>query len=98
MMPNGHAMIMRSMRGESEVGKAQLRPGTARRVLGFARPYRKQLIAFTIIISLDALIGVATPVLAGRVINEITRAGSVRVVVWIAIVIALLAILDAAFS
>ena len=47
---------------------------------------------------IDALIGVATPVLAGRVVNEITRHGEVRVVVKIAIVIAALAVVDAVLS
>src|SRR5439155_10847692 len=72
--------------------------GTARRVLQFARPYRRELTFFTVVIVLDALIGVATPVLAGKAVNEITSHGKVRVVVWIAIIIAALAVVDAVFS
>jgi ATP-binding cassette subfamily B protein len=67
-------------------------------VLQFARPYRRELTFFTVVIVLDALIGVATPVLAGKVVNEITSHGKVRVVVWIAIIIAALAVVDAVFS
>jgi len=99
MMPGGPAgyTMMRSMRRE-DLSKKSLRAGTARRVLQFARPYRRELTFFTVVIVLDALIGVATPVLAGKVVNEITSHGKVRVVVWIAIIIAALAVVDAVFS
>ena len=99
MMPGGPAgyTMMRSMRRE-DLSKKSLRAGTARRVLQFARPYRRELTFFTVVIVLDALIGVATPVLAGKAVNEITSHGKVRVVVWIAIIIAALAVVDAVFS
>ena len=76
-----HAMrAMHSMsRRDSSVLQRQLPPGTWRRVFRFARPYRWQLVIFLVIIVLDALIGVLTPVLAGRVVNEITAHGEVRV-------------------
>ncbi len=96
-----HSMMMstRSMRrGDSSVTDRRLPPGTWRRVFAFARPYRRQLLGFLLIIVIDAVIGVLTPVLAGRVVNEITRHGQVRVVVQIAIVIAALAVFDAALS
>ncbi|MGX7679779.1 ABC transporter ATP-binding protein [Jatrophihabitans sp. DSM 45814] len=93
----GNYSVMRSMRRD-RVSKGKLREGIARRVLQFAKPYRRELIFFTVIIVLDALIGVVTPVLAGRVVNEITSHGQVRTVVWIAIIIAVLAVVDAVFS
>jgi ATP-binding cassette subfamily B protein len=98
MMPGGGYSVMRSMRRDATLSKRPLRDGTARRVIAFARPYRLELLLFLIIIVLDALIGVATPVLAGRVINEITSRGEVRVVLWIAVIIAGLAVVDAGLS
>jgi ATP-binding cassette subfamily B protein len=90
---------MHSMsRRDSSVLERQLAPGVWRRVFRFARPYRTELVVFVALIVLDALIGVATPVLAGRVINEITAHGEVRVVVQIAFVIGGLAVLDAILS
>jgi ATP-binding cassette subfamily B protein len=90
---------MHSMsRRDSSVLERQLAPGTWRRVFRFARPYRTELMVFVALIVLDALIGVATPVLAGRVINEITGHGEVRVVVQIAFVIGGLAVLDSILS
>lgn len=98
-----HSMsILRSMhsmgRKDPSELERQLPPGTWRRVLGFARPYRTELGVFLLVVVFDALIGVLTPVLAGRVVNEITRQGEVRVVVRIAFVIAGLAVIDAALS
>ncbi len=95
-----HAMrAMHSMsHRDSTVLQRQLPPGTWRRVFRIARPYRPQLVIFLVVIVLDALIGVATPVLAGRVVNEITEHGEVRVVVQIAFVIAGLALVDAVLS
>ena len=90
---------LRSMHhGDSSVVDRQLPPGTWRRVLRFARPYRFELFVFLAIVIADALIGVATPVLAGKVVNQITRHGQVRVVVQIAFVIAGLAVVDAVLS
>jgi len=94
--------MMRSMRsvrrGDRSVLNRELPPGTWRRVLRFAAPYRFELTVFLIVIVLDALIGVATPVLAGRIVNQITGHGEVRTVVWIATVIAGLAVVDAGLS
>jgi ATP-binding cassette, subfamily B, bacterial len=94
--------MMRSVwsmsRRDSSVVDKQISPGIWGRIFRFARPYRIELLVFLVIIILDALIGVATPVLAGRVVNEITGHGEVRVVVKIAIVIAALAVVDALLS
>jgi ATP-binding cassette subfamily B protein len=91
-------MLGRMGRRDSSVVERELPPGTWRRVLRFARPYRVELAVFVAIIVADAIISVITPVLAGRVVNEITRHGSVRVVVDIALVIAGLAVFDAGLS
>jgi ATP-binding cassette, subfamily B, bacterial len=90
---------MRSMsRGDRSVVDRQLPPGTWRRVLRFAGPYRFDLLVFLALVVADALIGVAKPVLAGRVVNQITGDGTARVVVQIAFVIAGLAVIDAILS
>jgi ATP-binding cassette subfamily B protein len=98
-MSMNHYLAMRSMGRRDRVTTArQLPSGTWRRVLRFARPYRVELVVFLVLVIGDALIGVITPVLAGRVVNEITGSGTARVVVEIAIVIAGLAVVDAVLS
>jgi ATP-binding cassette subfamily B protein len=90
---------LRSMsRGDRSVVDKKLPKGIWRRVFGFARPYRLELAVFLAIIVGDALIGVVTPVLAGRVVNHITAHAAVHVVVDIALVIAALAVIDAILS
>jgi ATP-binding cassette, subfamily B, bacterial len=91
--------VMRSMgRRDPSVVDKQLPPGTWRRVFQFATPYKADLIVFLVLVIGDALIGVITPVLAGRVINQITRNGAAHVVIDIALVIAALAVVDAGLS
>ncbi|MEP7021888.1 MAG: ABC transporter ATP-binding protein [Pseudonocardiales bacterium] len=91
--------MMYAMRNrDKSVLERQLPPGTWKRVLRFAGPYRIDLLVFLFLVIADSLIGVATPVLAGRVVNEITGHGEVAVVVKIAFVIAALAVIDAVLS
>jgi ATP-binding cassette subfamily B protein len=93
---------MRAMRSmghkDSSVVERKLPPGTRRRVFRFAGPYRRELATFLALVIGDALIGVMTPILAGRVVNEITRNGQAAAVVRIALVIAGLAVIDAGLS
>ncbi|MEV4416590.1 ABC transporter ATP-binding protein [Catellatospora sp. NPDC049609] len=68
---------------------------TLRRILGFARPHRGQLLAFLALSVVGAILAVATPVLAGRVIDTITNKGAAETVVWLAAIIAVLALAEA---
>ena len=89
--------MLRSLRRDG--GKEhKLAPGTWRRILSFAGPYRRDMTIFLITTVLDAIIAVLTPVLAGRIVNVIAGHGSKRTVVTIALVIAGLAVFDAAIS
>jgi len=89
---------MRSMGRDSSVLQRQLPKGTWRRVFRFAAPRRLDLSVFLTIIVVDAIVSVATPVLAGRIIDELTRHGKVHVVVQYALIIAGLAVFDAVLS
>jgi len=96
--PGGMPSTYRMMRQDSSVQHTKLTKGTLRRVAGFARPYRKELAVFLFLTIISSVIGVATPLLAGDVINEISAKGSVNVVLVLAAVIAGLAVLDALLS
>jgi ATP-binding cassette subfamily B protein len=92
--------MLRSMRDRDSVASHRLKRGTARRILAFARPYRRDIAVFLVTVVLAAGIGVATPVLAGNVINAITRGGAEAgaTVVRLALIIAALAVADALLS
>ncbi|WP_121161707.1 ABC transporter ATP-binding protein [Micromonospora pisi] len=91
---------LRSMRSRDEVRSHQLSRGATRRIVAFARPYRRDIVVFLITVVLAAVIGVATPVLAGDVINTITKGGADAggIIVRLALLIAGLAVADALLS
>ncbi len=70
-------------------------PGTFRRIWCFARPHRPTLLAFLVMTVGSAVIGVATPLLAGRVVNAIIGRSPLSLVVELAGIIAALAVVDA---
>jgi ATP-binding cassette subfamily B protein len=71
---------------------------SVRRILTFAVPYRAKLLLFIALSVVGAFLAVATPVLAGRVVDVIVARGEVATIVWLAVVIALVAVADAAVS
>ncbi|TQS39727.1 ABC transporter ATP-binding protein [Cryptosporangium phraense] len=71
---------------------------TLRRIGGFARPHRRALTLFVGLSVVAALFAVATPVLAGRVLDAIVGGEDTRVVVWLAVVIAVIAVGEAALG
>lgn len=77
---------------------ASVRRGTFRRVLRFAGPHRAKLVTFLLLTVVSAVLAVSTPVLAGRVVDAIVGGREVSVVVWLAVVIAAIAVVDAALG
>ncbi len=90
---------MRSFRRDPSVTARELPKGTVRRILGIARPYRRELSLFLALVVGSSLIGVVTPLLAGDIVNRIAGLdGTTGDIVRIALFIAGLAVLDAAIS
>ncbi|MEU4691339.1 ABC transporter ATP-binding protein [Actinoplanes sp. NPDC023714] len=100
MNPTSSWMMLRSIERSDQVRKHQVKRGTGRRILRFARPYRRDITVFLLTVVVAAGIGVATPLLAGQVINAITGGGAdaAGTVVRIALLIAGLAVADALLS
>lgn len=69
-----------------------------RRIAAFARPHRRNLGWYLLLSIVTAALAVATPVLAGRVVNAIVDGDSVGVVVRLAAVIAVIALVAAALA
>ena len=69
---------------------------TLARIGRFARPHRRRIGAFLALSVLGAGLAVATPVLAGRVVDAIVGGGPTSVVVGIALAIAAIAIAETA--
>lgn len=68
---------------------------TVRRIMVFARPLRSLLVGFLILSVVAAVLAVATPVLAGRVVDAIVQGRAYGTVLVLAVIIAVVALLDA---
>jgi len=68
---------------------------TLRRIGGFARPHRRQLGWFLLLSVVIAALAVATPVLAGRVVDAIVEGADLGVIVALAVLIAVIAVAEA---
>lgn len=68
---------------------------TVRRIVAFARPHRRRIMLFMLLSVVTALLAVATPVLAGRVVDAIVRGRETGTVTRLALLIALIAVAEA---
>jgi ATP-binding cassette subfamily B protein len=89
---------MRGFTRDPSVTKQKLKPGTVRRIAGYARPYRLELTIFLLAAALDAAVTVGYPVLLGYVIDKGILPGRSSVVLAVAGIMAGLALFDAFLS
>src|ERR1700729_2300299 len=97
MMAHGPGMMM--MRGgfrmDPSVTKQKLKPGTIRRIAGYARPYRWKLTFYLIATALDAVITVVNPLLLRELIDNGIIARDEGIVIGVALTVAGVTLLDA---
>lgn len=95
---HGQWMALRSMSSDQSVKNQKLKAGTFKRILQFALPYRKYLYIFIGTVVVDAILVVATPLILRSLVDDGVVPGRGDVVTKLAMVVAALAIADAAFS
>ncbi|MEI6621476.1 MAG: ABC transporter ATP-binding protein [Actinomycetes bacterium] len=86
---------LRSFTRDPSVKNQKLAPGTVRRILSYARPYRKIIIFFIISLVADSLLVIAVPLLFRRIVDQGITPGNSAVVTTCALLVALVAVLDA---
>ena len=91
-------MSFRSLTADQSVKNQKLKPGTLKRIMGFALPYKVSLSFFMITVIIDAFLIIATPLLIKQLIDDGVVPGNDNLVTKLAAVVALIAILDAVFS
>jgi ATP-binding cassette, subfamily B, bacterial len=91
----GGWMAMRSYSSDRSVTSQRLTPGTTGRVVTYARPYRRQIIQFLIMVVAGALLVVATPLLFKRIVDDGVMKHDTSVVVWLSLGVALIAVFEA---
>ncbi len=92
--------MMRSFQRDASVTDRKLAPGTVKRIARFAAPYRRQLIAFLVVIVIDAVIAIAPPLVLKKIIDDgigtnPPTTGRPGLVLALAAFVAVLALVDA---
>ena len=80
---------------DPSITKQKLKPGTIRRIAGYARPYRVHLAVFLLATAVDAVLTVVNPLLLRDIIDNGILTRNERVVIVLACVVAAVAIFDA---
>lgn len=99
---NVESAAWRTLHGQVHARSGDLRTllggGLVRRIWRFAGRHHRRLGGFVVVSVVSALLTVATPVLAGHVVDEIVGGASASAVVLLATVIAVVAVAEAVLS
>ena len=95
MYGRANMVMMRGFRMDPSITKQKLKPGTIRRIAGYARPYRVYLAIFLLATVIDAVLTVVNPLLLRAIIDRGILPRNDRVVILIACAVAAVAIFDA---
>jgi ATP-binding cassette subfamily B protein len=95
-----HAMWMsfRSLTADASVKDQRLKAGTVKRIASYAAPYRTALIFFLLTVVVDAVLVITSPLLLKRLIDDGVIPGNPGLVTRLALLVGLIASLDAIFS
>lgn len=90
--------VMHSLTQDSDVADAKLPPGTTRRVLSYAAPFRRAIAGFLVLVVVDSLLIVAAPLLLARLVDNGIMPGDRRVVITLALIVAAIAVVAAVLA
>ena len=95
--------VMRSFRRDPSVTEKKLAPGTWRRIARFAAPYKRDLLAFLVVIVVTSVSAVANPLVFKKIIDDgigtsPPESGRPGLVITLALVVVGLALLEAFLS
>jgi ATP-binding cassette, subfamily B, bacterial len=97
-MPGNGFHMMASFRRDSSVTQERLKPGTVKRITGYARPYIRDLVLFLILNAVAAVTVIAGPLLMQAIIDKGILGKDTGLVIWLAAAVAGLALLEAVLS
>jgi len=98
MRPPYPGSLMRSMRRDSSVSGKAINRGTARRIMQYVAPYRALLVAFFVLVVVDAVVSVVNPLVYREIINKGILGHRADLIVALALLVAGLAVVDAGLS
>ena len=91
-------MAMRSMTADPSVKSQKLKPGTFKRIVGYAKPYKALIAFFLVTVVIDAVLIISTPLILRKLIDDAVIPGNAPLVTQLALTVGGLAILDAVFN
>jgi ATP-binding cassette subfamily B protein len=95
MYGRANLTMMRSFRQDPSVTHQKLKPGTVRRIMTYAKPYKLWLSLFLVVTILDSLITVVNPLLLRAIIDKGILGHHEAIVIGIAAAVAGVALFDA---
>ncbi|WP_376773699.1 ABC transporter ATP-binding protein [Lipingzhangella halophila] len=97
-MTGGGPPIYRSLVNDGSAKGTSLAPGTVRRILQYTRPHWRAIVFFLVVTSVSSAIVIANPLLLKAIIDEGVAQQDTGVVAWLAVAVAVLAVLEAALG
>lgn len=94
----GNWQVMHSLTKDASVKGNKLKKGTTKRVLSYATPYKRRIAVFLVLVVLDALLVIATPLILKEIIDKGVVPQDKELIVWLAVAAAVVAVLDAALG
>jgi ATP-binding cassette subfamily B protein len=94
----GMAGAMRTLRQDPGVLEHKIKPGMLRRTLGIAAPYTAWLLVLAVVVVVNSSISISYPFIFRRIINDGILRDDTTLIVHLALLIAVLGILDAALG
>ncbi len=95
---NPMRMMHQFSREDPTRDRAGLKPGTTRRIVAFAKPYSRQILAFLALVIVDAVLVVASPLLFRKIIDDGVLRQDGSLVTLLALIVALLAVGEAGLT
>ncbi|MGH9128866.1 MAG: ABC transporter ATP-binding protein [Acidimicrobiales bacterium] len=91
-------MLMHSMTTDKSKGHRPLPPGIVRRIARFAKPYRRTLVLFLVVVVLAAVVGAVNPLVFRAIIDRGILRHRSGLVIELAVVVGALAVASAGFN
>ena len=98
MRPGAGGPPWRHLRSDRSAVDNKIERRTVRRVLSFAGPHRRLIGAFLAVTVVDAALVVVPPLLLKAIIDDGVSSGDTSLVVWLAALVAVVAVVDAGFG
>ncbi|GLU47950.1 ABC transporter ATP-binding protein [Nocardiopsis ansamitocini] len=97
-MMGGGPTSVRGLVNDGTAKSASVRPGTARRIVAYARPHWKRILLYLLVASVSSSIIVANPLLLKAIIDRGIGNDDPTLVTWLALAVAALALLETALG